>query len=152
MASALTVLQHLALALLLAVCSVAPAGSFEVSRTAPIADGLAEAYEGTFRWFAGGTTQKIRVEITGHDVRGGTIIVYGKVRYDTDGEIINAGAVWKIDRATRRIEIWEGGADAENFESGGTYVGLISGRFKSILAIWTTKKTGEQGTLQLEAR
>lgn len=139
-------------ALLLTVCFAAPAQSSDVSDTGPIADGLAKVYEGTFQWFAGGSTQKIRVEITGHDIRGGTIIVYGKARYDTDGDIINAGAVWKIDRATRRIEIWESSEEAENFESGGSYVGLISGRFKTILAIWTTKKTGEQGTLQLEAR
>lgn len=114
---------------------------------------LAPNYAGTFQWDAGGAPQLVTIDISSVKTNStGQIIASGKGQYDSSGKIIYIDVRWLIDPKTLRFEMWEANPDSASFTTDGSHVGVISEDFTRITATWTTKETGNRGTLELQAQ
>ena len=132
---------------LIGLC-LAPAVGDE--RAEQIRANLGTAFSGSFSWDAGGDPQKIRVTLERVRVSAeGHIVATGKGQYDSAGEIIDFNVMWQIDPQSMKFEMWEASPSSTTFVSDGSHVGAISDDLRSITARWTTRETGQQGTLSL---
>ncbi len=121
------------------------------SATAP----LKKYYEGSFRWNDSDTADRVFIELDHIGTSSnGRITAYGKGVYIfTDPDRLTSIEVkWVINPKSLRFEMWEMNAVGEqDFITNGSHVGTISADMDSITATWTTKGTGQQGTLQLDS-
>jgi hypothetical protein len=142
----------LAAVLVLGLLAAAPAQAFDGQE---IIDRLDGAWTGKFQWADGTGLQFISVYLeTPYFGEDGQVFVSGETEYALDGEVTVVSTEWQIMPETGRVEIFDlpgKNIDPESFETDGSYVGYLSKDMTGIKAVWTTRSTGEQGTLQLEA-
>ena len=124
--------------------------SFAGDRADDIHANLGSNFSGSFLWDAGGEVQKVQVTIERVRLSAERLVVAtGTGQYDSAGKIINFNVMWQIDPKSLRFEMWEASPSSDSFVADGSHVGTISEDLKSISARWTTKGSGEQGTLEL---
>ena len=142
------------------VLALAAAGLLAASTAAPIGlkDGegcvssKADPYVGTYRWRGAPTAEPVRFWFERTEAAGdGAVKAFGHGVYLSKPPV-NITIRATIDLKTRRIEIWESNPDRLTFLTHGSHVGTISSDRCRILAVWTTKGTGEQGDLYLEMK
>lgn len=137
------------LALLLVVL-VWPITGWTVSESENIRSNLCRQLRGSFKW--NGSSQIQNVSISLSDIRVDTnndVLALGKGQYTTNSRVTDIDVKWLIDPKSGRFEMWESNPTRPGFVTEGSHVGSISGDLKSVTAIWTTRGTGEQGTLVL---
>ena len=82
----------------------------------------------------------------------GQVISLGTGIYNTKNGTTQIQVKMVIKPSTYQVEIWELNPDGSpNFVTGGSHIGHISRDLKKIDAVWTTQKTGAQGTLEMAA-
>jgi hypothetical protein len=140
------------------VLAIAAAGILAASPASPIGlkDGegcvssKANPYVGTYRWRGAPTAEPVRFWFERFEAAGDNALkATGRGIYLSKPPV-NITIRATIDLKTRRIEIWESNPDRLTFLTNGSHVGTISSDRCRILAVWTTKGTGEQGDLILE--
>lgn len=119
-----------------------------------LANRLPRAYSGVFKWHGDSAVQSVSIAIDEVFVNAEqSIIANGTGKYltmfrETDIEIKIA-----IVPETLRFEMWERSSEGiSDFVTDGSHIGAISKDLKAITAVWTTRETGQQGNLKLEAK
>ncbi len=146
----MTALRTLAL---LFVVLVWPATGWSASEAEEIQSELSSQFEGTFQWDKSAVVEYVSVSL--RDIRvnyNGKIIAVGKGQYTLNERVTDINVKWLIDPKNKRFEMWESNPSTSDFVTNGSHAGFISGDLQSIRATWTTRSTGEQGTLLLRAR
>ena len=112
----------------------------------------ANPYVGTYRWRDAPSGDPVRFWFERTETAGdGTLKAFGRGVYQST-QPVNISIRATIDLKTRRIEIWESKPDNIAFLTDGSHVGTISADRCRIVAVWTTKGSGQQGDLVLEMK
>ncbi len=115
---------------------------------------LPRAYSGIFRWHGDSTFQNVSIVIDEviYDAEK-NIIAKGTGKYQTLFRETDIEIMIVINPETRRFEMWEESASGiSDFITDGSHVGEISNDLKTLTAVWTTKSSGRQGDLKLQAK
>lgn len=145
-------MKTLVSALLLVVLAFVPARAADVQQ---LQADLPRHFAGTFAWDSGSDIQRVSVTLDDVTAEGSRVTARGKGTYLVGDKPTHIMVTWSIDAATLRFEMWEQAPQAkpsDNFVTDGSHVGMISKDLKLITATWTTRGSGQRGTLQLEAR
>ena len=116
---------------------------------------LPRQFAGTFAWDSGSDIQRLTITLEKVEAEGGRVTAQGRGRYVVGDKPTDITVTWSIDAATLRFEMWERAPQArpgDSFVTDGSHVGTISQDLKLVTATWTTRGSGQRGTLQLEAR
>jgi hypothetical protein len=136
---------------LLSLCAlVVSAGSAAALEPSFIVQNLPRQFIGTFQWHDGNASE---VSISLSDVSAeakGIVTAEGKGEYRDDAGFTRIEVECVIDAASLRFEMFER-ASLDGFVAGGSHVGRISEDLRTVTATWTTRSTGAQGTLTLQA-
>jgi hypothetical protein len=143
---------------ILSALAIAAAGILAASVASPIGlkDGegcvssKANPYVGTYRWRGAPTAEPVRFWFERTEAAGDNVLKANGRGIYLSKPPVNIRIRATIDLKTRRIEIWESNPDRLSFLTNGSHVGTISSDRCRILAVWTTKGTGQQGDLVLE--
>ena len=82
----------------------------------------------------------------------GQVVSLGTGFYSTGKGATQVNVKMVIKQSTYQVEIWELKPDGNpDFVTGGSHIGHISRDLKKIDAVWTTQKTGAQGSLEMAA-
>ncbi len=145
-----------ALVLLLALPAVTDSAGAEQPSAAPggdLAEKLPRAWCGTFSW------------VTYNDLQHVTI-TFDRVAVRADGRLEATGrgvvrsfrvvpfqARAVVEPEGLRVELFESvAAPTPGYITDGSHVGTLAGDLQSMRLVWTTRGTGERGTMQLIAR
>ncbi len=116
-------------------------------------DRLPRAYHGSFRWHGASALQKVSIAIdkVSYDSEKG-VTAKGTGKYVTMFREADIEIEIAIAPDTMRFEMWEKSLKANSdFITDGSHVGEISKDLKTITAVWTSRESGRQGDLKLEA-
>ena len=148
--------RHAVLLLLLALPAAAGPAGAEQPSAAPgggLAEKLPRSWCGTFSWETFGDLQHVTItfdRVT--PLADGTIEATGRGIVKSFRTVpFLARAV--VDPAGRRIELFESLATpTPGYITDGSHVGTLAPDLQSMRLAWTTRGTGERGSMQLQAR
>jgi len=119
-----------------------------------LAERLPRNYHGIFRWHGESAEQNVSIAID--DVffdAEKNIVARGTGTYLTMFRETDIDIKIAIVPETLRFEMWEKSLDGvSDFITDGSHIGMLSKDLKTITAVWTTRGTGQQGDLKLEAK
>jgi hypothetical protein len=111
------------------------------------------AWCGTFRWDGGAMDQHVTLAFERIELRAD-----GKVEASGPG-LVRAGRTVRftmravIEPETRRVEMFESVPPGTvGYVTDGSHVGTLAADLGSVRLVWTTRGTGERGTMELLAR
>ncbi len=137
--------------LFLSACKPKP--EIEDPAVTNIKNNLPVEFTGNFQWFQDKEIQEVSMtfsKIFPDD--SGNVVSLGTGVYTTSGGSTTIQIKMTITPATNQVEIWELNPDGSaDFVTDGSHIGHISKDLKTIEAVWTTIKSGEQGRLTLTA-
>ena len=148
--------RHAALLLLLTLPATADPAGAEQPSAAPggdFAEKLPRSWCGTFSWDRYNDLQHITIIFDRVETRAdGTIEATGRGIVKSFRTVpFQARAI--VDPAGRRIELFESVATpTPGYITDGSHVGTLAADLQSMRLAWTTRGTGERGTMQLLAR
>lgn len=130
------------------------AAQIEAPDYSDLADRLPRAYSGVFRWHGDSADQSVSIAIDEVFFNAEKhIIAKGTGKYLTMFRETDIEIKFVITPETLRFEMWERSPEGiSDFVTDGSHVGAISKDLKTITAVWTTRETGQQGNLKLEAK
>jgi hypothetical protein len=138
--------------MVLAFSIVASAAVEAKSGAEAVRAGLPREFCGTFQWDGDAELQEVFVRLSRTQVdKGGRIVAFGKGRYVTDSVTTHIQVKWLIEPQSGRFEMWEENPSQPAFTTDGSHVGAIADRLTSVEARWTTRGSGNQGTLRLHS-
>lgn len=147
-----TLCAMLALAMLIAIGSLAPTATAQGDDIDGLIARLPRAFIGDFRWAAGGPAQDIAIRFdTVRRLDAGHAEARGCGNYDVMGHVAAIAVRMVVTLAGLQVEIFESDPDRADFVTDGSHRGTLSPDLRSIEAEWTTASTGARGHLRLEA-
>lgn len=139
--------------------SEAAAGSARSSAQAPSgaisAPKIPEMYKGVFHWENMSIPQYVTLNIEKTNImRSGDIAFTGWHIYTMDysKDVLTIPVRGTINAGTRHVRILEIRAPTENFVNSGSFEGTISPDQQTIDLVWTTKETGQKGSITFQAQ
>lgn len=136
-------------AMLALVLFTLPAAALDA---AAVKSGLATTYEGSFRWKAEASDQKVTISFDNViDGAVGKVWAFGKGVYVIPERTTTIRVKALIDPRNLKLQMWELDPDKQGFVTDGSHKGKISEDLKTIEAVWTSSD-GATGDLKLGAR
>src|SRR5262249_21659161 len=114
---------------------------------------LPRGFSGDFRWDASGIAQPVEIRFTNvRQVWEHAFEAIGCGRYDVSGVITDIRVRMLIAEANLAVELFElEPVGSAGFVVDGSHVGTLSDDLRHLVAVWTTRTSGQSGRLDLRA-